>query len=61
MSMHYAIKGLLTTLFVGCFVLVCSGCHTIEGAGRDVQAIGGATAETAEETRAYDREGRLRN
>ena len=61
MSMQFVIKSLISSIALVFTAFVLTGCHTVEGAGRDVQAIGGATAETAEETRGYDREGRLRD
>ena len=35
-------------------------CHTVEGMGRDVQAVGGGVEDVADETRPYDRDARRR-
>lgn len=61
MFIRNAMKTLLATLALTFTAVLSAGCHTVEGAGRDVQAIGGATAETADDVRGYDREGRPRN
>lgn len=55
-----SIKSLLTTLAALSAAIVLAGCHTVEGAGRDVEAIGTGVADTADETRPYDREARPR-
>jgi predicted small secreted protein len=60
MSIRNAMMGLLATLALTLTAVIAAGCHTVEGAGRDVQAVGGGVADTAEDTRAYDREGRAR-
>lgn len=35
-----------------------AGCHTVEGMGRDVQAVGEGTEEAADDLRPYDQERR---
>lgn len=53
MSLNGAIKGMFASLLLACAGVLLVGCHTVEGAGRDVQAIGGGVEETAEQTRPY--------
>lgn len=43
-----ALFGALTML------LALPACHTVEGAGQDVQSLGGAVQDTAEDIRPYD-------
>lgn len=49
-----AVKGILSTLTLACAMAFTAGCHTIEGAGRDVEAVGQGVAGGAEETRPYN-------
>ncbi len=60
MLSHGTIKAILSSLLLTCGCLLIAGCHTVEGAGRDVQAIGGGVAETADETRPYGEQRRDR-
>ena len=41
-------------LALGLFGVTFTGCETTEGAGRDIQAIGGGVEDAADETRPYD-------
>lgn len=61
MTIRKVMIGLLAGLALSLVGITVSGCHTIEGAGRDVQAVGGGVADTAEDTRGYDRQGQSRN
>jgi predicted small secreted protein len=42
----------LALLLTG-FVVVASGCNTIEGMGKDVKAAGGAVEKAAEKSKPY--------
>jgi predicted small secreted protein len=54
------IKVVLTTLAALFAAVVLAGCHTVEGAGRDVEAAGSGVADTADEVRPYDRDAQPR-
>jgi predicted small secreted protein len=38
---------------IGIGALLCAGCNTIEGAGKDVKAAGGAVEKAAKSTKSY--------
>jgi predicted small secreted protein len=40
-------------LALSCLGLAVAGCNTIEGAGKDVKAAGGAIEKAAEKTKSY--------
>ena len=40
-------------LVLSCLGLAVTGCNTIEGAGKDVKAAGGAIEKAAEKTKTY--------
>jgi len=42
---------ILTAMLLVSFTLVCGGCNTIEGVGRDVSAAGDTVSGAARETR----------
>jgi predicted small secreted protein len=44
---------LASILAVACVVLAVSGCNTIEGAGKDVKAAGGAVEKAADKAKTY--------
>ncbi len=43
----------LALLFSLCFILLLSGCNTMEGIGKDVGAAGGALEKSASEHKGY--------
>jgi predicted small secreted protein len=43
--------GLLPMLWVAGVTMLCSGCNTVEGVGRDLERAGDAIQDEAEETR----------
>ena len=40
-------------LALSCLALALTGCNTIEGAGKDVKAAGGAVEKAAKSTKTY--------
>lgn len=48
--------GLKSLTVIALFVLGLglTACHTVEGAGRDIQTVGEGVEETADETRPYE-------
>jgi entericidin B len=44
---------LLAALLVSVIALVAAGCNTIEGAGKDVKAAGGAVEKAAAKSKPY--------
>ena len=44
---------LILALALTCLGLTAAGCNTIEGAGKDVKAAGGAIEKAAEKTKSY--------
>jgi predicted small secreted protein len=44
---------LASILAAVCVVLAVSGCNTIEGAGKDVKAAGGAVEKAADKAKTY--------
>jgi predicted small secreted protein len=38
---------------IGVTVCATTGCNTVEGAGKDIKAAGGAVEKAAEKTRSY--------
>jgi len=47
------LKRLAVFLALSCLGLAVAGCNTIEGAGKDVKAAGGAIEKAAEKTKTY--------
>jgi len=47
------LKQLAALLALAGLVVVVTGCNTIEGAGKDIKAAGGAIEKTAEKTKPY--------
>lgn len=53
--MRYGIlQSMLAALLLAAIGLFAAGCHTVEGAGRDLQSIGGGVEEGADELRMYE-------
>jgi entericidin B len=46
-------KKLFILVVLSCLGLAVTGCNTIEGAGKDVKAAGGAIEKAAEKTKTY--------
>ena len=44
---------LLTALLASVIAVVATGCNTIEGAGKDVKAAGGAVEKAASKSKPY--------
>jgi predicted small secreted protein len=44
---------LAAVLALAGFAVAAAGCYTIEGAGKDVKAAGGAIEKAAEKTKSY--------
>ena len=44
---------LILAVALTCLGLTAAGCNTIEGAGKDVKAAGGAIEKAAEKTKTY--------
>jgi predicted small secreted protein len=44
---------LLTAVLVSAVAVVAAGCNTIEGAGKDIKAAGGAVEKAASKTKPY--------
>ena len=47
------LKMLVSILAVAGFALALTGCNTIEGAGKDVKAAGGAVEKAADKAKTY--------
>jgi entericidin B len=47
------LKMLASILAVAVAALTVAGCNTVEGAGKDIKAAGGAIEKTAEKTKPY--------
>jgi entericidin B len=46
-------KGLVALLTILGVALMVTGCNTIEGAGKDIKATGGAIEKSAEKAKTY--------